>query len=59
MVDQRKKYAVGYALGFAIFSIIAALISLIFILPMLDFDFPMPNVDAAAERNIKIGRAHV
>ena len=44
----------GYALGFAIFSIIAALISLIFILPMLDFDFPMPNVDAAAESDITV-----
>lgn len=54
MVDQRKRYAVGYALGFAIFSIIAALISLIFILPMLDFDFPMPNVDAAAESDITV-----
>ena len=44
MIDQRKRYAVGYALSFAIFSIIAALISLVFIIPMLDFDFPLPNV---------------
>ena len=54
MVDQRKRYAVGYALSFAIFSIIAALISLIFIIPMLDFDFPLPNVDAAAESDITV-----
>ena len=54
MVDQRKRYAVGYALSFAIFSIIAALISLVFIIPMLDFDFPLPNVDAAAESDITV-----
>lgn len=54
MVDQRKRYAVGYALSFAIFSIIAALISLVFIIPMLDFGFPLPNVDAAAKSDITV-----
>lgn len=46
MRKQRKRYAIGYVLSFALFCIISALISLIFILPMLDFDFPLPSTDA-------------
>ena len=43
MKSQKKKYATSFALGFAIFCIISALISLILIIPMLDFDFPLPS----------------
>lgn len=54
MIDQRKRYAAGYALSFAIFCIIAALISLIFIIPMNDFNFPLPSTDAVAKSNITV-----
>ena len=47
MKDQRTRYACGFALEFAIFCIISALISLIFIIPMLDFSFPLPNGEDA------------
>lgn len=54
MKSQRKKYATSFALEFAIFCIISALISLILIIPMLDFDFPLPNNSVAATSNITI-----
>lgn len=54
MKSQRKKYATSFALGFAIFCIISALISLILIIPMLDFDFPLPSNSVAANSNITI-----
>lgn len=49
MRNQRKHYAAGYALEFVIFGIISALISLILIIPMLNFDFPLPSVDVEAQ----------
>ena len=54
MRKQKDRYAAGYALSFAIFCIIAALISLIFIIPMNNFNFPMPSEDAVAKRNITV-----
>ena len=54
MRDQRKRYAIGYALEFAIFCIISALISLIFIFPMLDFGFPLPNESAEAQPTVTV-----
>ncbi len=54
MRKQKNSYAMGSALEFAIFCIIAALISLIFIIPMLNFDFPLPSANADAESNITI-----
>ena len=55
MKDQRKRYALGFALEFAIFCLIAALVSLIFIVPMLDFSFPFPNgKDAAALSTVTV-----
>ena len=54
MKSQKKKYATSFALGFAIFCIISALISLILIIPMLDFDFPLPSNSVGANSNITI-----
>ena len=54
MRDQRKRDAAGYALNFAIFCIISTLISLILIIPMLDFSFPLPSEDALAQGDITI-----
>ena len=54
MKKQGNKYSAGYALGFAIFCIISALISLILIIPMLNFDFPLPSNEAAAESNVTV-----
>lgn len=54
MKKRRNKYAVGFALEFAIFCIISALISLVLIIPMLNFDFPMPTKEVGALSNITI-----
>lgn len=47
MRKQNVKYASSFALGFAIFCIISALISLIFIIPMLNSDPPPPYYDVS------------
>ena len=47
MKNQRDKYAYGFALEFAIFCIISALISLILIALMQNFSFPLPNLGAS------------
>lgn len=54
MRKQSNKYATGYALEFALFCIISALISLIFILPMMDWSFPLPNTNAVADSSITV-----
>lgn len=54
MKSQRKKYATGFALEFAIFCIISALISLILIIPMLNFLFPMPSESAGVTSTITV-----
>lgn len=54
MKSQRKKYATSFALGFAIFCIISALISLILIIPMINFSFPLPSNSVVANSNITI-----
>lgn len=43
MKKQRNRYALSFALEFAIFCIISALISLILIIPMLKFRLPQPS----------------
>lgn len=50
MKNHRKKYAMGYALEFAIFCIISALVSLILIVPMLDLHLPQPSESAGMSR---------
>jgi N-acetylmuramoyl-L-alanine amidase len=52
--SQISKFAVGYALEFALFCIISALISLIFIIPMLNFNFPLPSEDAEVQPSLTI-----
>lgn len=54
MRKQGNKYSMGYALEFAIFCIISALISLILIIPMLNFDFPLPSDETAAESTVTV-----
>ncbi len=54
MKYQKNRYAAGYALEFAIFCIISVIISLILIIPMLDFDFPLPSIDAELRQNFTI-----
>jgi N-acetylmuramoyl-L-alanine amidase len=54
MKNQRKKYALGYVLEFAIFCIISALISLVFILPMAHFEGPIPTEWAGAQSSLTI-----
>ena len=54
MKSQRKKYATSFALEFAIFCIISALISLILIIPMINFSFPLPSNSVVADSNITI-----
>ena len=49
-----SSFAFGYALGFAIFCIISALISLIFILPMMNFSLPHPSANASAKADLTI-----
>ena len=43
MKNQKKKYAQKFALEFAIFCIISALVSLVLIIPKLSFTLPMPS----------------
>ena len=54
MKNQRKKYATSFALGFAIFCIISALISLILIIPMLNFSLPLPSQSANVSSGVTI-----
>ena len=54
MRKQSDRYASGFALEFAIFCIISALISLILILPMMQWGLPMPDTDASARGGITI-----
>ena len=54
MKSQRNKYATSFALEFAIFCIISALISLILIIPMINFSFPLPSNSVVANSNITI-----
>ena len=54
MKNRRNKYATNFALEFAIFCIISALISLILIIPMLNFLFPMPSKSAGTTSSITI-----
>ena len=46
MKNQRNRYALGYALEFAIFCIVSALISLVLIFIVFNFSFPLPNSNA-------------
>ena len=54
MKNRRNKYATSFALEFAIFCIISALISLILIIPMINFSFPLPSNSVVANSNITI-----
>lgn len=54
MRKQRDSYAIGSALEFAIFCIISALISLVLIIPMLNFDLPIPSKDIMNDSTITI-----
>ena len=54
MIEQRQRYAIGYALGFAIFCIISALISLILIIPMMNFSLPLPSKNVSAQTNFTV-----
>ena len=54
MNDQRKKYALGYALEFAIFCIISALISLVFIIQMTHFEVPFASANTGAKSSLTI-----
>ena len=54
MKNQKEKYACGFALEFAIFCIISALISLIFILPMAHFEIPFPSKKASMISSVTI-----
>ena len=54
MKSQRKRYASSFALEFAIFCIISALISLILIVPMLNFSLPLPSQSADAPSTLTI-----
>jgi len=54
MRDQRKRYAIGFALEFAIFCIISALIIVGLMLPFLRFTLPSPSRNAEAEASFTI-----
>ena len=54
MKDQRKKYALGYALEFAIFCIISALISLVFIIQTTHFEVPLTSANTSAKSSLTI-----
>lgn len=54
MKSQREKYAYGFALEFAIFCVISALISLILIVLMQNFSFPLPSLSASNPTPITI-----
>lgn len=60
MKSQRNKYATSFALEFAIFCIISALISLVLIIPMLNYKFPLPSekVGAISEITIVLDAGH-
>lgn len=54
MKNRRNKYATSFALEFAIFCIISALISLILIIPMMNFVLPMPSKSANLQSQVTI-----
>ena len=54
MKSQRNRYALGFALEFAIFCIISVLISLILLIPMLKFSLPLPNMSASNQTPITV-----
>lgn len=54
MKNRKSQYATGFALEFAIFCIISALISLILIIPMLNFLFPLPSESVGQDSSITI-----
>ncbi len=58
MKDQRKRYAAGYALEFALFCIISLLISLILIIPSLNFELPLPTDTDMGKVTIVIDAGH-
>lgn len=58
MKDQRKRYAAGYALEFALFCIISLLISLILIIPSLNFELPLPTDTDVGNVTIVIDAGH-
>ncbi len=58
MKDQRKRYAAGYALEFALFCIISLLISLILIIPSLNFELPLPTDTDMGNVTIVIDAGH-
>ena len=54
MKNQRNRDAMSYALEFAIFCIISALISLILIVPMMNFSLPLPSKSTNAQSKVTI-----
>ena len=54
MKSQRNRYALGFALEFAIFCIISVLISLILLIPMLKFSLPLPNMSTSNQTPITV-----
>lgn len=54
MKDQRKRYALGFALEFACLCIISALLSLLLILPMQKFALPEPSKTTNINSNLTI-----
>ena len=54
MKGQRKRYATSFALEFAAFCIISALISLILIIPMLNFSFHLPNESTGLRSDVTV-----
>lgn len=54
MRNRGNKYATSFALEFAIFCIISALISLILIIPMMNFQLPLPSKSAGAISEITV-----
>lgn len=54
MKKSPDRYATSFALEFAIFCIISALIALIFIIPMIEISFPSPNEDADVKTQITV-----
>ena len=54
MKSQRNRYALGFALEFAIFCIISVLISLILLVPMLKFSLPLPNMSTSNQTPITV-----
>lgn len=54
MKSQRNRYALGFALEFAIFCIISVLISLILLIPMLKFSLTLPNMSASNQTPITV-----